>query len=44
MIDKIFYKFFSYIDSWVEWVENCFQKPKKKNKKKKTTRFLDEGI
>ena len=35
MIDNILYKFFAWIDSWVEWVEKQFQKSKKKKKKKK---------
>lgn len=30
MIDKFLYTFFGYIDSWFEWVESQFTKPKKK--------------
>jgi len=33
MIDKILYKFFTWIDSWSEWVEKQFEKPKKRKKK-----------
>ena len=35
MIDKILYKFFSWIDSWFEWVEKEISKTKKKKKKRK---------
>jgi hypothetical protein len=35
MIDKIMYKFFGLIDTWFEWVDSHFVKPKKKRKKKK---------
>lgn len=35
MIDRLLYRFFAWIDSWVEWVEKQFQKSKKKKKKKK---------
>ena len=34
MIDKILYRFFSWIDSWFEWVEKEISKTKKKKKKK----------
>jgi len=34
MIDRLLYRFFAWIDSWVEWVEKQFQKSKKKKKKK----------
>jgi len=33
MIDRLLYRFFAWIDSWVEWVEKQFQKSKKKKKK-----------
>ena len=32
MIDRIFYSFFSYIDSWFEWVDKQFIKKKRKKK------------
>ena len=33
MIDKWLYTFFGWIDSWSEWVEKQFEKPKKRKKK-----------
>ena len=33
MIDKWFYTFFGWIDSWFYWVERQFIKPKKRKKK-----------
>ena len=41
MLDKIFYKFFSILDDYSNWIDKFFTKPKKKKEKKnvkKTTR------
>ena len=35
MIDKILYKFFTWIDSWFEWVEKEISKTKTKKKGEK---------
>ena len=35
MIDKILYTFFGWIDTWFDWVDKQFTKPKKKRKNKK---------
>ena len=43
MIDKILYKFFSWIDSWFEWVDKQFVKPKKKKKRKPSNEDLFNG-
>jgi len=42
MIDKILYRFFSWIDSWFEWVEKEISKSKKKKKKKKKKNNSDD--
>ena len=42
MIDKILYRFFSWIDSWFEWVEKDISKSKKKKKKKKKKNNSDD--
>ena len=43
MIDKFLYKFFSWIDSWFEWVDEQFVKPKKKKKRKPSNEDLFNG-
>ena len=43
MFDKFMYKVLGAIDNFFLKIENQFTK-KKKDKKKKTTKFLDEGI
>jgi hypothetical protein len=35
MIDKILYKFFTWIDSWFEWVEKEISETKTKKKRRK---------
>ena len=44
MIDKFLYKFFGLIDTWFEWVDKHFIKPKKKRKKKKNNSDEWSGI
>lgn len=44
MIDKILYKFFAFIDSWSEWVEKQFEKPKKKKGKAKSDAWIRKRV